>query len=184
MGYARTVTEREALEDLPARELHDRATRLAWRRLDVGFLWHLLSTIPEARAAVGDADRSEIDILRPLALLNDLVDADRGDLAEGCGRCTSTTSPSTRSPGTSTRPTARTSAPPAFPRRIPTTDRDLGSYRSEFPVLERKAYLISASLGPVSDRSRRYLDGYLDAWATKGAPTTCGSRTSSPGCAR
>jgi hypothetical protein len=37
-------------------------------------------------------------------------------------------------------------------------------------VLARKAYLISASLGPVSDRSRRYLDEYLDAWATKGAP--------------
>ena len=37
-------------------------------------------------------------------------------------------------------------------------------------MLEHKAYLISASLGPVSDRSRRYLDGYLDAWATKGAP--------------
>jgi len=49
----------------------------------VAFLWHLLSTIPEARAAVGDEDRSEIDILRPLALLNDLVDADRGELAEG-----------------------------------------------------------------------------------------------------
>ena len=55
-------------------------------------------------------------------------------------------------------------------RRTSTTDRDLESYRSEFPVLERKAYLISASLGPVSDRSRRYLDAYLDAWATKGAP--------------
>jgi hypothetical protein len=77
------VTDREALESLSAAELHDRATRLAWRRLDVGFLWHLLSTIPEARAAVGDEDRSEIDILRPLALLNDLVDADRGELAEG-----------------------------------------------------------------------------------------------------
>jgi hypothetical protein len=77
------VTDREALEGLSAAELHDRATRLAWRRLDVGFLWHLLSTIPEARAAVGDEDRSEIDILRPLALLNDLVDADRGELAEG-----------------------------------------------------------------------------------------------------
>jgi hypothetical protein len=77
------VTDREALEGLTAQELHDRATRLAWRRLDVGFLWHLLSTIPEARAAVGDEDRSEIDILRPLALLNDLVDADRGELAEG-----------------------------------------------------------------------------------------------------
>ena len=77
------MTDREALDGLSAQELHDRATRLAWRRLDVGFLWHLLSTIPEARAAVGDEDRSEIDILRPLALLNDLVDADRGELAEG-----------------------------------------------------------------------------------------------------
>jgi hypothetical protein len=83
VGYARTVTDREALEGLSAAELHDRATRLAWRRLDVAFLWHLLSTIPEARAAVGDEDRSEMDILRPLALLNDLVDADRGHLAEG-----------------------------------------------------------------------------------------------------
>jgi hypothetical protein len=83
VGYARAVTDREALEGLTAAELHDRATRLAWRRLDVAFLWHLLSTIPEARAAVGDEDRSEIDILRPLALLNDLVDADRGELAEG-----------------------------------------------------------------------------------------------------
>jgi kynureninase len=37
-------------------------------------------------------------------------------------------------------------------------------------VLSRKTYLISASLGPVSNRSRAYLDGYLEAWATKGAP--------------
>lgn len=77
------MTDLEALDGLSAQELHDRATRLAWRRLDVGFLWHLLSAIPEARAAVGDEDRSEMDILRPLALLNDLVDADRGELAEG-----------------------------------------------------------------------------------------------------
>jgi kynureninase len=46
----------------------------------------------------------------------------------------------------------------------------LDTYRSEFPVLERKAYLISASLGPISNRSRAYLDEYLDAWAGKGAP--------------
>ena len=76
------MSTREELEALPAQELHDRATRLAWRRLDVGFLWHLLSTIPEARAAVGDEERAETDIMRPLALLNDLVDADRGELAE------------------------------------------------------------------------------------------------------
>jgi hypothetical protein len=76
------MPDRDELENLPSSELHDRATRLAWRRLDVGFLWDLLRTIPEARAASGDEERSETDIIRPLALLNDLVDADRGDLAE------------------------------------------------------------------------------------------------------
>jgi hypothetical protein len=76
------VPTREELDALPSQELHDRATRLAWRRLDVGFLWDLLKTIPEARAAVGDEERSETDVMRPLALLNDLVDADRGELAD------------------------------------------------------------------------------------------------------
>ena len=47
---------------------------------------------------------------------------------------------------------------------------DLAAWRDEFPVLRRKAYLISASLGPLSHRSRSYLERYLDAWATKGAP--------------
>ncbi len=37
-------------------------------------------------------------------------------------------------------------------------------------MLARKTYLISASLGPISTRGRALLDGYLDAWATKGAP--------------
>ncbi len=76
------MTDRAELEKLPSAELHDRATRLAWRRLDVSFLWDLLKMIPEARASVGDEERSETDIMRPLALLNDLVDADRGDLAD------------------------------------------------------------------------------------------------------
>ena len=76
------MRNRAELDKLSSAELHDRATRLAWRRLDVTFLWHLLSTIPEARAAAGEEDRSEMDIMRPLALLNDLVDADRGELAE------------------------------------------------------------------------------------------------------
>ena len=76
------MRDRSELHKLSSAELHDRATRLAWRRLDVSFLWHLLSTIPEARAAVGDDERSEIDIMRPLALLNDLVDADQGELAD------------------------------------------------------------------------------------------------------
>jgi kynureninase len=59
-----------------------------------------------------------------------------------------------------------------MPRRPAATsaERSLESYRDEFPVLSRKTYLISASLGPVSTRARAYLDEYLDAWATKGAP--------------
>ena len=47
---------------------------------------------------------------------------------------------------------------------------DVERYRAEFPVLEKKAYLISASLGPVSTRASRYLQEYMDVWATEGAP--------------
>lgn len=71
----------EPFDGLSDRELHDRATHLAWSRLDVGFLLDLLGAIPEARAAAGDLARSEADIMRPLALLNHLVGADEGDLA-------------------------------------------------------------------------------------------------------
>lgn len=48
--------------------------------------------------------------------------------------------------------------------------QDLLDYREEFPVLERTAYLISASLGPIGARSRARLESYLEAWATLGAP--------------
>lgn len=46
----------------------------------------------------------------------------------------------------------------------------LEDYREEFPVVRRKSYLISASLGPVSQRARRSLDEFVDAWADIGAP--------------
>jgi hypothetical protein len=76
------MTDRAELEKLSNKELHDRATTLARHRLDVPFLWDLLKTIPEAEAASGNLERSETDIVRPLALLNDLFDADEGRLAE------------------------------------------------------------------------------------------------------
>jgi kynureninase len=66
--------------------------------------------------------------------------------------------------------TRRRPRTPRSTRSPPTAERDLASYRDEFPVLSRKTYLISASLGPVSTRGRANLDGYLDAWAGKGAP--------------
>src|SRR6266702_8981026 len=54
--------------------------------------------------------------------------------------------------------------------RRPLGAMDLARYRDEFPVLATKAYLISASLGPVSNRALAHLREYLDAWAGKGAP--------------
>lgn len=48
--------------------------------------------------------------------------------------------------------------------------RDPIHYRDEFPILARKAYLISASLGPIGIRARARLEGYLEAWASRGAP--------------
>jgi kynureninase len=58
----------------------------------------------------------------------------------------------------------------ADPREAEEVAIDVERYRAEFPVLERKAYLISASLGPVSNRARRYLEEYIDIWASEGAP--------------
>lgn len=46
----------------------------------------------------------------------------------------------------------------------------LESYRAEFPVVQEKTYLISASLGPVSGRSKTELAEYVAAWAEMGAP--------------
>lgn len=51
-----------------------------------------------------------------------------------------------------------------------TRERALPDFREEFPVVMDKTYLISASLGPISKRARGYLEGYLDSWATMGAP--------------
>jgi hypothetical protein len=73
---------REDLEALPTKELHDRAIEVATHRLDVGFLWRLLEALPVAEEVVGDEPRSKIDIVRPLALINDFFDAGEGSLGE------------------------------------------------------------------------------------------------------
>ena len=45
---------------------------------------------------------------------------------------------------------------------------DLRKYRDEFPVLARRTYLISASLGPLSRRSRALAEEHLDLWQRLG----------------
>lgn len=73
---------RDELDALQTRELHDRALAVAKRRVDVGFLWRLIEALPVAEAAVGDDQRSKVDVMRPLALINDLFDSGEGDLGE------------------------------------------------------------------------------------------------------
>jgi hypothetical protein len=74
---------RDDLEALPTKELHDRAVTVAKRHLDVGFAWDLLKALPVAEEVAGDDHRSKTDIMRPLALLNDLLyDSDSGDVGE------------------------------------------------------------------------------------------------------
>lgn len=44
----------------------------------------------------------------------------------------------------------------------------LGAYRDEFPILAERTYLISASLGPLSNRARTAALEHLDLWARLG----------------
>jgi hypothetical protein len=73
---------REELERLSTHELHDRAIERARKHTDAGFLWQLLKALPVAEAAVGDQERSNVDIVRPLALINDFFDAGEGELGD------------------------------------------------------------------------------------------------------
>jgi hypothetical protein len=72
----------EELEALSTKELHDRAMALAKHRLDAGFLWRLVKALPVAEQLAGDDQRSKTDIMRPLAMINDIGDAGEGELGE------------------------------------------------------------------------------------------------------
>ncbi|MFI6323795.1 hypothetical protein ACIBG8_40155 [Nonomuraea sp. NPDC050556] len=72
----------EALQTLPASELHDRAVRYAVRHGDFGFLWDLLKVIPAAEAASGHGGETANDLSRVSALLSDAMSAGEGELGE------------------------------------------------------------------------------------------------------
>ena len=54
------------------------------------------------------------------------------------------------------------------PERYAPAVTDFAAYRSEFPVLRERTYLISASLGPLSDRARTAAGEHLDLWSRLG----------------
>jgi hypothetical protein len=78
------MADRTQLEQLSSKELHDRAVKLAEHRLDVGFLWELLKSIPAAQAAAGHLDQAEADVAVSdlVPLLHDFTHAGEGDLAD------------------------------------------------------------------------------------------------------
>ena len=54
-------------------------------------------------------------------------------------------------------------------------DRKVGSphplarYRDEFPIFRDRIYLNTCSLGPLGERTRRRVTGFLDEWQARGA---------------
>jgi hypothetical protein len=76
------MANREELESLSSKELHDRALSEAAKHLDVGFFWRLFEALPAAEAAVGQRDEAEQDVTTLRGRLNDLTHSGEGELAD------------------------------------------------------------------------------------------------------
>lgn len=76
------MTDREALEALSSKELHDRAVRRAVHHLDIGFLWELLREIPAGEAVAGHADHTAEDVTQLSALITDALGSGDPDVAD------------------------------------------------------------------------------------------------------
>lgn len=72
----------EELERLSTKELHDRAFKLARRRLDVRFFWNLLESAPAAEAASGHEGEAAADILSLSERVADVLNPDTAEEAE------------------------------------------------------------------------------------------------------
>jgi hypothetical protein len=72
----------DGLDRLSAEELHDLAVSYAKRHLDVRFFWKLMQMLPAAEAAAGNFDKTEADVMRMSAHIDDVTDAGRGETAE------------------------------------------------------------------------------------------------------
>ncbi len=72
----------EELDQLPSKELHDRALRHAETHLNVAFFWQLIRATPAAEAAKGDLTEAQNDTQSARALLVDALRGDDGDLLD------------------------------------------------------------------------------------------------------
>lgn len=74
------MTSFEELDVFPTKELHDRAFKLAEKKLDLGFFWKVFRAIPQAEAVEGRPDDAEADAHYISQWLGDFFEArDLGD---------------------------------------------------------------------------------------------------------
>jgi hypothetical protein len=76
------MADDDALDQLSAAELHDRAVRYALRHLDLGFFISLMRRLPVAEAAAGQVGEAEADVFTLRAHIDDVTDSGRGEVAE------------------------------------------------------------------------------------------------------
>ena len=76
------MADRDQLEALSSKELHDRATQHALRHGNVKFFWRLLQSLPAAEAGVGEIDDAMDDVHSLYGRLDDLKDSGQGEVAD------------------------------------------------------------------------------------------------------
>jgi hypothetical protein len=76
------MTEREELEKLSTKQLHDRAMTRARQHFDVGFLWDLIKAVPVAEAAAGHRGEAEADVVSLSSLITDVLHSNEAEVAE------------------------------------------------------------------------------------------------------
>jgi hypothetical protein len=72
----------DGLDRLSSQELHDLAVHRAKRHPDARFFYQLMKLLPVAEAGAGDFEKSENDIMRLSAHVDDVTDSGRGEVAE------------------------------------------------------------------------------------------------------
>jgi hypothetical protein len=76
------MPDADGLDALSSQALHDLAVRRAKRHLDARFFYELMKMLPVAEASAGEFEKSENDILRMSAHVDDVTDSGRGEVGE------------------------------------------------------------------------------------------------------
>jgi hypothetical protein len=76
------MPDADGLDGLSSQALHDLAVGRAKRHLDARFFYQLMKLLPVAEAGAGEFEKSENDIMRLSAHVDDVTNSGRGEVAE------------------------------------------------------------------------------------------------------